>query len=103
MKQYTTPGQTAKLIELGFAPKMRIKGVCTKYGPVNIEHEAYFDVGKLIEMLPAKIDGTYCNIDRCGQRSWAISYDPMIYCCSCAELVDALYEMVVKLKEEGVI
>jgi hypothetical protein len=103
MRQTTLPEQTAKLIELGFVPKMRIKGVCTRYGTVNIENETYFDVGKLIDMLPAKIDGVYCNIDRCGQRSWAISYDPMIYCCNCAELIDALYDMAVKLKAEGVI
>ena len=103
MRQFTNESQTAKLIELGFVPGMRIKGVCTKYGTVNVEHETYLDVGTLIEMLPAKIDGVYCNIDRCGQRSWAISYDPMIYCCNCAELVDALYEMVVELKVEGVI
>lgn len=102
MKQYTTPEQTAKLIELGFerpkmsAPKLEWKNGEPKFVP-------QYTIGELIEMLPAKIDGTYCNIDRCGQRSWAISYDPMIYCCNCAELVDALYEMVVKLKEEGVI
>lgn len=46
MKQYLSPEQTAKLIELGFAPKMRIKGVCTRYGTVNVENETYFDVGK---------------------------------------------------------
>lgn len=98
MKQYTTPEQTAKLIELGFeTPKSIVEG--------ELYSDIYFaySIGELIEMLPAKIDGTYCNIDRCGQRSWAISYDPMIYCCNCAELVDALYDMVVKLKEEGVI
>ena len=93
MKQYTTPEQTAKLIELGFMEPI---------GSWETSDNVY-SIGELIEMLPAKIDGTYCNIDRCGQRSWAISYDPMIYCCNCAELVDALYDMVVKLKEEGVI
>lgn len=93
MKQYTTSEQTAKLIELGFMEPI---------GSWETSDNVY-SIGELIEMLPAKIDGTYCNIDRCGQRSWAISYDPMIYCCNCAELVDALYDMVVKLKEEGVI
>lgn len=93
MKQYTTSEQTAKLIELGFMEPI---------GSWETSDNVY-SIGELIEMLPAKIDGTYCNIDRCGQRSWVISYDPMIYCCNCAELVDALYDMVVKLKEEGVI
>ena len=84
-------------------PKVEIKEVQVVYPEVVVDHDCYFTIGELIEILPAKIDGTYCNIDRCGQRSWVISYDPMIYCCNCAELVDALYDMVVKLKEEGVI
>ena len=100
MKQYTTPEQTAKLIELGFEEAQSEDIIIDERGVRPI---LAYSIGELIEMLPAKIDGTYCNIDRCGQRSWAISYDPMIYCCNCAELVDALYEMVVKLKEEGVI
>lgn len=114
MKQYTTPGQTAKLIELGFEqPKSRIDGeieeilkVIAPLGefeiPISNNCPAY-SIGELIEMLPAKIGGVYCNIDRCGQRSWAISYDPMIYCCNCAELIDTLFDMVVRLKEEGVL
>ena len=100
MRQYTTPEQTAKLIELGFEEAQSEDIIIDERGVRPI---LAYSIGELIEMLPAKIDGTYCNIDRCGQRSWAISYDPMIYCCNCAELVDALYEMVVKLKEEGVI
>lgn len=93
MKRFTNSEQTAKLIELGFMEPI---------GSWETSDNVY-SIGELIEMLPAKIDGTYCNIDRCGQRSWAISYDPMIYCCNCAELVDALYDMIVKLKEDGVI
>lgn len=102
MKKYTTPEQTAKLIELGFEKPKSIARVIPK-GPHTILLNRAYSIGELIEMLPGKIDGTYCNIDRCEQRSWAISYDPMIYCCNCAELVDALYDMIVKLKEKGVI
>lgn len=111
MKQYTTSEQTAKLIELGFEKPKSISGfIETIPAPIftfqdfsNKTPIFAYSIGELIAMVPAKIDGVYCNIDRCGQRSWAISYDPMIYCCNCAELVDALYDMCVKLKEEGVI
>lgn len=100
MKQHLSPDQTAKLIELGFEKPKGLTDAEPSSG--KWVREAY-SIGELIEKLPAKIDGTYCNIDRCGQRSWAISYDPMVYCCNCAELIDALYDMIIKLKEEGVI
>lgn len=37
MKQYLSTEQTANLIELGFAPEMRKKGVCPTCGSVNLE------------------------------------------------------------------
>lgn len=112
MKMYTNSEQTAKLIELGFAPKMRINGVCTKYGIVNVEHETYFDVGELIEMLPKELEKynwdfysiniyfdtfiwNVCYKNRKGQIAYQTS--------SIEELVNALFEMAVKLKEDGVI
>ena len=110
MKQYTTTDQTAKLIELGVAPKMRIKGVCTKYGTVNIEHETYFDVGKLIEMLPENVAKeneipSTLNISLMNGE-WCVQYADFLgtdfeFCNT--ELIDALYDMCVKLKEKGVI
>lgn len=103
MKQYLDQQQTAKLIELGFEKPGSIASVEPIYGMGGISVAKAYSIGELIEMLPAKIDGTYCNIDRYVNRNWVISYDPMIYCCNRAELVDALYDMVVKLKEEGVI
>ena len=103
MKQYTSSEQTTKLIKLGFEKPASIASVEPLYGMGGISVAKAYTIGELIEMLPAKIEGIYCNIDRCGQRSWAISYDPMLYCCNCAELVDALYDMAVKLKDEGVI
>lgn len=105
MKQYLNSEQTAKLIELGFAPKMRIKGVCTKYGTVNIEHEAYFGVGELIEMLPPIID-EYSSTVICGGGTWSVHYKRIFasrYDTSAKELIDALYKMIIKLKEEGVV
>ena len=109
MRQYTTPEQTAKLVELGFVPKMRIKGVCTKYGTVNIEHETYFDVGKLIEMLPEKVTDKHEHDAilqmTCFNGEWRVKYAGAydVGLMIAHELIDALYDMILELKEKGVI
>ena len=100
MKQYTTPEQTAKLIELGFerpkmsAPKLKWENGEPKFVP-------QYTIGELVEMLPTIVDFFSIWIGR-DERSdqWFVKYSPrslkLAY-----ELIDALYEMVVKLKEEG--
>lgn len=101
MKQYTTPEQTAKLIELGFEkPKNAL--------PIREENKALvyqlrYTIGELISFLPddgvsdrrLEFDGFYWYVD------WD-SFDK-IHQTVGVELVDALYDMAVKLKEEGVI
>ena len=125
MKQYTTPDQTAKLIELGFEMPKSIaemktdnttRKITTNYGdiilgPWNVARVAY-SIGELIEMLPKELEvhnwdfysidiyfdtfnWNVCYKNRRGQIAYQTS--------SIEELVNALYEMVVKLKEEGVI
>ena len=104
MKQYTTPEQTAKLIELGFE------------NPKNIvEDELYSDIdfaysiGELIEMLPLELedvginttltmhfDNNIANVEYIGV--FGIEYSIMK-----EELIDALYDMILRLKDEGVI
>lgn len=98
MKQYTTPDQTAKLIELGLPKPKSI-----------VEYDGYwgydyaYSIGELIEMLPRE--------DRAGERSivydgleWVVNWDDdTIHQVVATELIDALYEMVINLKEEGVI
>ena len=96
MKQDTTPEQTAKLIELGFAPQTRIKGVSTKYGIVNIEHETYFDVGSLIEILGYDLYSIHYK-----GLAWEVKSERVET--REAELIDALYNMILKLKEEEII
>ena len=61
MKQYTTPEQTAKLIELGLLPK-HIQSV-SDAGKMLLELIG-FSIGELIEMLPKVID---CNKNK---RRW---------------------------------
>ena len=99
MKQYTTTEQTAKLIELGFE-KPRL----LYFGNNTIGDYAY-SIGELIEMLPME--------DRAGERSmvydgleWVANWDNddgTINQVVATELIDALYDMAVQLKEEGVI
>lgn len=119
MKKYTTPEQTAKLIELGFEkPKNSL--------PIREENKALvyqlrYTIGELIEMLPACIvhpiwwgdeigeEGVWgLRIDSGGtEYGWDVSYErhnsTHLYREGRSELTDALYDMIVKLKEEGVI
>ena len=114
MKQYTTPEQTTKLIELGFRkPKSSVECELPKgdwrIGAVGIR-KAY-SIGELIAMLPKEIEKyswdfysidiyfdtfnwNVCYKNRNGQIAYQTS--------SIEDLVNALFEMVVKLKEEGI-
>ena len=110
MKQYTTPEQTAKLIELGFEkPKSETEETLLTD---NFYRLAY-SIGELIEMLPEKIESEMDD-EFCDEYSyliieegWSVIYQNGLYnvdkCSRSKELIDALYEMVIKLKEEGVI
>lgn len=104
MKQFTTPDQTAKLIELGFE---KPKG----YGYMGKEEDSQvmqifnssdYSIGELIEMLPEYIQIYNLRDVITAEWFWNVNllYRKNI---KSKELVDALYEMIVKLKEEGVI
>lgn len=107
MKQYTTPEQTAKLIELGL-PKPRC---ATMFWRDNKEvTEINYTIAELIEMLPPIIVWKRKNLASTIARTTFntfVSYaeldgTPHIVENS-AELIDALYAMILQLKEEGVI
>ena len=106
MKMYTNESQTAKLIELGFdEPRLLY------FGNNTIGHYAY-TIGELIEMLPGVLAPSN-NDDwemplsiSSDSFMWTVEYDGGYfrpYEAASNELIDALYDMVVKLKEEGVI
>lgn len=105
MKQYTNESQTSKLIELGFEKPCSIASVEPIYGMGGISVAKAYSIGELIEMLPQE--------DMPGERSmvydgleWVVNWDNddgTINQVVATELIDALYDMVVKLKEEGVI
>lgn len=105
MRQYTKKIQTAKLIELGFeSPKSVVEG--------ELYSDIYFaySIGELLSFLPeniAKQDEmpSTLNISLLNGE-WCVQYADFLgtdfeFCNT--ELIDALYDMVVKLKEEGVI
>lgn len=107
MKQYLSSEQTAKLIELGFEKPNGLEFlVREKDNPDNaqiIQRMAY-SIGELIEMLPGRINGIDLTIDRYyAFEQWHIYYDASQYFTKQTELIGALYDMVIKLKEEGVI
>lgn len=107
MKEYTTPQQTAKLIELGFEKPKGISkcnvGTGTwGYRPLCEPTYAY-SIGELIEMLPKGIKGS--SLQMYHAVLWSVSY-PMLkdkYYVSAFELCDALFEMVCYLKEQEII
>lgn len=109
MKQQTTPEQTAKLIELGFEkPKMAAPALKWVDGEPTFEPQ--YTIGELIEMLPMGInnDGRFEDlIIHPNYYRWVVKYsgifrEPTYQSCM-EELVDALYDMIVKLKENKVI
>ena len=107
MKQYTNEQQTAKLIELGFRePESKVGGKVI-YEPdadLEIGWEYAYSIGELIEMLPSKVNGWEFDIhhDYHFER-WICDFDSSKYYGVATELIDALYNLILKLKEEGVI
>lgn len=119
MKQYTSPEQTAKLIELGFEKPKSMNGV---YNGCQFAPTPAYSIGELIEILPkiieteiwwgdekGKIGVWGLRIDTEGvEYMWTITYERDNSANLCVvgageELIDALYDMAIKLKEEGVI
>lgn len=107
MRMFTNNEQTAKLIELGLLPK-HIQEISDD-GKLLLECMGY-SIGELIEMLPENVAKenempSTLNISLMNGE-WCVQYADFLgtdfeFCNT--ELVDTLYEMVVKLKEKGVI
>lgn len=114
MKQYTTPEQTAKLIELGFEEPNSLTGdySITDYGDMeSIEMKCAYSIGELFSFLPQTINVFYDLSILSSHKGWWVLYGMLgdgdmwsieheVYR---NDLVDALYEMAVILKEKGVI
>jgi hypothetical protein len=106
MKHYTTPDQTAKLIELGFE---KPKGLADAEPSSGKWVRPAYSIGELIEMLPQFMDfdderwSLSIETDPFkANGTWWVFYAPSDYTES-VELIDAIFAMIVKLKEERVI
>ena len=113
MRQYTDEIQTAKLMELGVEKPKSISGYCQR-GPYEYDAETNtkmvvyddtqypiyaYSIGELIEMLNSVSE---LEITHFGSGSGWDVYDEL-RACTGEELIDALYDMIIMLKEKGVI
>ncbi|MBR2399305.1 MAG: hypothetical protein IKA96_05030 [Alistipes sp.] len=112
MKQYTNESQTAKLIELGFEKPSSIASVEPIYGMGGISVAKAYSIGELIEMLPTDNNigwniRKHNSITDISKTQYSVIVDVNMflsaYTTESEKLIDALYDMIVKLKEEGVI
>lgn len=111
MKQYTNNDQTAKLIELGVEKPKSIEKV-TYIEQYGCGYETAYSIGELIEILPEVLAPSN-NDDwemplsiSTDSFMWTVEYnggDFSPYEAASNELIDALYDMIIMLKEEGVI
>lgn len=112
MKQYLNSEQTAKLIELGFEKPCSIASVEPIYGMGGISVAKAYSIGELLEMLPEAIctshdDSCHYHLsmdtDAC---MWRVRYMDDFDVTLCAtydvELINALYDMVIVLKRQGI-
>lgn len=116
MKQYTTPDQTAKLMELGFE---KPKGSHSYWRGNELVININYSIGELLSFLPRCIEAPYdtavleisydsddgewyCGHRWCYNRGWRL-FGNDYKTIDDTELVDALYRYIVELKEEGVI
>ena len=109
MKQDTTPEQTTKLIELGFEKPKSIEKV-TYIEQYGCGYETAYSIGELIEMLPKEITGEgltdSLSIYTDHNKMWTVEYSNVLGALLSTyrtELIDALYDMIIRLKEEEVI
>ncbi len=97
MRQYTTEQQTAKLIELGFEkPKNFIEGA------TFADSKSAYSIGELIEILPEFVNWTPRVIrGNIIEYSFETEGSELYYCNANNELIDNLFDMAIKLKEDG--
>lgn len=105
MKQYTTPEQTARLVELGLP---RPYGTTEHQELVNkvwvtvSETHGNYTIGQLLSFLPASASQRIRYVAT--KRAWIVDIDMLGKQGKCyrgtyyAELIDALYDMIIKLK-----
>ena len=104
MIQYLSPEKTAKLIELGFEKPCSIASVEPIYGMGGISVAKAYSIGELLSFLPEFVNWTPRVIrGNIIEYSFETEGSELYYCNAHNELIDNLYNMILRLKEEGVI
>lgn len=104
MKQYLDAQQTTKLIELGFDKPSSIASVEPIYGMGGIIVAKAYTIGELLSFLPELVNWTPRVIrGNIIEYSFETEGSELYYCNAHNELIDNLFDMCVKLKEDGVI
>lgn len=113
MKQYTNSEQTAKLIELGFEKPNGIVSVSLAQGDMvdmcgrydtELEYERAYTIGELLSFLPEFVNWTPRVIrGNVVEYSFETDGSELYYCNAHNELIDNLFDMCKRLKEEEVI
>ncbi len=100
MRQFTTPEQTSKLIEIGLE---RPKGLADAEPSSGKWVREAYSIGELISFLPD--DGVSCKRLEFDGFHWFVDWDSFdkIHQTMQVELVDALFAMIVQLKEEKIL
>lgn len=100
MKQYLDEQQTDKLIELGFEKPKTIVDKYYDFDAEDYKEVNHYSIGELIEMLDSVNETVHCRFG--GVKANLVStnsgYEKIGW-----ELIDLLFDLCVKLKEEGVI
>ena len=110
MKMYTNSNQTAKLIELGFEKPSSIASVEPIYGMGGISVAKAYTIGELLSFLheniakedemPSTLNISLLNREWCVEYADFLGADFSFYS---VELIDAIFDMITKLKEKRVI
>lgn len=110
MKQYTTPEQTAKLIELGFEKPKTIVDKYYDFDAEDYNEVNHYSIGEILSFLPKfiKVNDCYFTLTISAEfDNWLVEYVDVAYGSQAyvrdVELIDALFAEIVQLKEEGVI
>lgn len=114
MKLYTTPEQTAKLIELGFEkPKHTFTFKLIEHNDVKMDIDipvSNYSIGELLSFLPKSIEVNDLFFSLCIHSTthyWIVEYADISFGTQARlykeELIDALFTEIVLLKEEGII
>lgn len=110
MRQYTTPEQTAKLILMGMRKPYGTtehQELVNKVWVTVSETHGDYSIGQLLSFLPESASLRIRYVAT--KRAWIVDVDVLGKQGKCyrgvyyAEFIDALYNAIVKLKEEGML